>query len=80
MHRRHYHPEVGAHHGAGVDDVLQQIIEIVATRAGQVGTDFATNAGYWYSRAGRTMQAGSTQEEGAAIAGTLLQAGGAGKA
>jgi hypothetical protein len=39
-----------------------------------------SNARYWYSRAGRTMPAGSTQEEGAAIAGTFLQAGGAGKA
>ena len=44
MHRRDHHPEVGAHRGARVDDVLQQIIEIVAARAGQVGTDFAANA------------------------------------
>ena len=43
-HCDHHHAEVGADHRAGVDDVLEQIIQIVTARSGQVGTDLPAAA------------------------------------
>ena len=41
VHGDHDHSEIGGDRGGGIDDVLEQVVEVVAAGAGQVGADLA---------------------------------------
>ncbi len=44
VHCHHNHAIIGTDRGAGIDDVFEQVIDVVAARAGQVGADLAAIA------------------------------------